>query len=101
MALKYWVKKSYKQLFCVVSYALKISMVDQKTDVFWVIFELIAIYFQYRKVRDLYKSLRLMSYSLHYEYHSKICDLLINLFIILHCVVNTFSFRLLSSTCRL
>lgn len=28
-----------------------------------------------------------MRYSLHYEYHSKICDLLITLFIILHSVV--------------
>ncbi len=85
--MSFWVRKSYKEAFCVLSYALKIAMLDQKTDAFWVLFELLSLCLQYRRASALYKSLRLMSYSLHYEYHSKICDLLVTLFLILHSVV--------------
>ena len=81
------VKKSYKPLFCILCYSLKIGMLNQKKEAVWIIMEFLALYVQYSKASRLYRSLRLMSYSLHYEYHSKICNLLITLFIILHCVV--------------
>jgi hypothetical protein len=53
----------------------------------------------YLEASRRYHSLRLMSFSLHYEYHSKLLDMLVTIFIIAHFIVTLFLSRL--SCCTL
>jgi hypothetical protein len=84
---------------CLLSLCLKLSSGESISSVSsgaWLIFELIVTIMMYLRASELYASIRLISYSLYYEYHSKICDLIITLFIILNFIVSIALARLSS-----
>jgi hypothetical protein len=89
----------YRELMCLLSLCLKLSSgesINSVSSSSWVIFELIVTIMMYLRASELYVSIRLISYSLYYEYHSKICDLIITLFIILNFIVSIALARLSS-----
>lgn len=59
----------------------------------WGAAEVGAMGLMYLRARELYGSLRFMSWALHYEYQAKIVDLLLTLVGILHIAVGVFSLR--------
>jgi hypothetical protein len=63
------------------------------------IFEIANWILLYLEASKIYESLRLMSFSIHYEHQSKVMDLLITIFIIAHFIVRLFLLRL--SCCTL
>lgn len=82
-----FLKNNYRQLICLTAYLLKIILDTPNQSKIWILFEATSLILVYIRAKELYASLRLISYSLYYEYHSKICDMIITLFLILHTAV--------------
>jgi len=78
----------YKNIICIVYLSLKIAEHYKRRSSIWTIIEIVVTYLMYCRASKIYQSLRYMSFSLEYEYQSKVFDLIITLLIIMHFVVN-------------
>jgi hypothetical protein len=80
-------KKKFFTIISVIYILLKLAVFHRCTFFLWVIVEGAILVFLYHEASRRYQSIRLMSFSLRYEYQTKVFDLVITIFIIAHCIV--------------
>lgn len=68
-------------------FALKIFIIPHRSNMMWVLFEIVVTAFIYGKLKNIYGSLRLITFSLNIEYQAKITDMILTLITIMHIVV--------------
>lgn len=86
-------KQKFFTIITVIYILLKLTIVHRSTFFLWVIVEGIILLFLYREASQRYQSIRLMSFSLRYEYQTKVFDLIVTIFIIAHCIVPLSPYR--------
>lgn len=70
-------------------FLLKVTEIYKNFPIFcWLLIEGLCIYVMYRKARNIYRSFKLTNFALLYEYQFKITDIILNLIIIAHFIVN-------------
>ena len=81
-------KKKFLTIITVVYILLKLTVFHRCTFFLWIILEGVILVFLYHKASGRYQSIRLISFSLRYEYQTKVFDLIVTIFIIAHCIVS-------------